>query len=63
LLPFLGIVLNGTSSILYGTLPELARKGELGRAFALFSIGNFPSSSDNRRRRGIVVSDLRRRNA
>ena len=39
LLPFLGIVLNGTSSVLYGTVPELARKGELGRAFALFYTG------------------------
>ena len=35
-LPFLGIVLNGTSSVLYGTVPELARGGEVGRAFALF---------------------------
>jgi len=35
-LPLLGIVLNGTSSVLYGTVPELARKGEVGRAFALF---------------------------
>jgi MFS transporter, FSR family, fosmidomycin resistance protein len=39
LLPLLGVVLNGTSSILYGTVPELARKGELGRAFALFYTG------------------------
>ena len=39
LLPFLGIVLNGTSSVLYGTVPELAGKGELGRAFALFYTG------------------------
>jgi len=38
-LPLLGIVLNGTSSILYGTVPELARKGELSRAFALFYTG------------------------
>jgi MFS family permease len=36
LLPLLGIVLNGTSSVLYGTVPELARKGDVGRAFALF---------------------------
>jgi MFS family permease len=36
LLPFLGIVLNGTSSILYGTVPELAKDGEVGKAFALF---------------------------
>jgi MFS family permease len=39
LLPILGIVLNGTSSVLYGTVPELARKGELSRAFALFYTG------------------------
>ena len=36
LLPLLGIVLNGTSSVLYGTVPELAPAGEAGRAFALF---------------------------
>jgi MFS family permease len=35
LLPLLGIVLNGTSSVLYGTVPELAR-GDTGQAFALF---------------------------
>jgi MFS family permease len=39
LLPVLGVVLNGTSSILYGTVPELSRKGEAGRAFALFYTG------------------------
>jgi MFS family permease len=38
-LPLLGVVLNGTSSVLYGTVPELARKGEAGRAFALFYTG------------------------
>jgi FSR family fosmidomycin resistance protein-like MFS transporter len=36
LLPLLGIALNGTSSVLYGTVPELAPKGDTGRAFALF---------------------------
>lgn len=35
-LPPLGIVLNGTSSVLYGTVPELAPRGDAGRAFALF---------------------------
>jgi MFS transporter, FSR family, fosmidomycin resistance protein len=39
ILPILGVVLNGTSSVLYGTVPELARKGEVGRAFALFYTG------------------------
>jgi MFS family permease len=35
-LPLLGIVLNGTSSVLYGTVPDLAPDGNAGRAFALF---------------------------
>jgi predicted MFS family arabinose efflux permease len=38
-LPFLGMVLNGTSSVLYGTVPELAPEGNTGRAFALFYTG------------------------
>jgi MFS family permease len=38
-LPVLGIVLNGTSSVLYGTVPDLAPKGDTGRAFALFYTG------------------------
>ena len=36
LLPPLGIVLNGTSSLLYATVPELAPRGDSGRAFAVF---------------------------
>jgi len=39
LLPLLGVVLNGTSSVLYGTVPELAPAGDTGRAFALFYTG------------------------
>ncbi|WP_395494603.1 MFS transporter [Acetobacter sp. KSO5] len=39
LLPLLGIVLNGTSSLLYGTVPELAPGGDTGRAFAVFYTG------------------------
>jgi FSR family fosmidomycin resistance protein-like MFS transporter len=35
-LPILGIFLNGTSSVLYGTVPELAPGGDTGRAFAIF---------------------------
>ena len=35
-LPLLGIVLNGTSSVLYGTVPELAPRGDAARAFAHF---------------------------
>lgn len=36
LMPVLGIALNGTSSVLYGTVPELAIKGREARAFGLF---------------------------
>jgi MFS family permease len=35
ILRLLGIVLNGTSSVLYGTVPELS-DGDTGRAFAVF---------------------------
>jgi MFS family permease len=35
LLPLLGTVLNGTSSVLYGTVPELS-DGDTSRAFAIF---------------------------
>jgi MFS family permease len=36
ILPILGTVLNGTSSVLYGTVPELAPDGNTGKAFAIF---------------------------
>ncbi len=39
LLPVLGVILDGASSVLYATVPELARKGEVSRAFALFYTG------------------------
>lgn len=39
LLPVLGVALNGTSSVLYGTVPELAPAGRAERAFALFYTG------------------------
>jgi FSR family fosmidomycin resistance protein-like MFS transporter len=39
LLPLLGIMLNGTSSVLYGTVPELAPADATERAFALFYTG------------------------
>lgn len=35
-LPLLGLMLNGTSSVLYGTVPELAPGGRIERAFAIF---------------------------
>jgi FSR family fosmidomycin resistance protein-like MFS transporter len=36
LLQVLGLMLNGTSSVLYGTVPEIAPEGQIERAFALF---------------------------
>ena len=38
-LPLLGIVLKGTSSILYGTVPSLAPHGNISRGFAVFYTG------------------------
>ena len=35
----LGAMLNGTSSVLYGTVPELAKPGKTEHAFALFYTG------------------------
>jgi MFS transporter, FSR family, fosmidomycin resistance protein len=44
-LPLLGVMLNGTSSVLYGTVPELARAGRTEQAFALFYTGTIGSSA------------------
>lgn len=45
LLPILGVMLNGTSSVLYGTVPELVSAGRIERAFALFYTGILGSSA------------------
>jgi len=45
LLPFLGVMLNGTSSVLYGTVPELVPAERIERAFALFYTGTLGSSA------------------
>ena len=39
LLPIVGLMLNGTSSVLYGTVPELAPAGRTEQAFAVFYTG------------------------
>ena len=44
-LPLLGVMLNGTSSVLYGTVPELAPAGRVERAFALFYTGTIGSGA------------------
>ena len=45
LLPLLGVMLNGTSSVLYGTVPELAPPHRAERAFALFYTGTIGSGA------------------
>ncbi len=45
LLPLLGVMLGGTSSVLYGTVPELVGAGKVERAFALFYSGTLGSSA------------------
>ena len=39
MLPLLGLVMNGTSSVLYGAVPDLAGAGKREQAFALFYTG------------------------
>jgi len=45
LLPLLGVMLNGTSSVLYGTVPELVKQSRIERAFAIFYTGVLGSSA------------------
>jgi MFS transporter, FSR family, fosmidomycin resistance protein len=45
LLPMLGVMLNGTSSVLYGTVPELVAPKRIERAFAVFYTGVLGSSA------------------
>jgi FSR family fosmidomycin resistance protein-like MFS transporter len=45
LLPVLGVMLNGTSSVLYGTVPDLAAPDRTERAFALFYTGTIGSGA------------------
>jgi MFS transporter, FSR family, fosmidomycin resistance protein len=44
-LPLLGVMLNGTSSVLYGTVPELTAPGRAERAFAVFYTGTIGSGA------------------
>jgi FSR family fosmidomycin resistance protein-like MFS transporter len=44
-LPVLGIMLNGTSSVLYGTVPELTAADQAERFFAVFYTGTIGSGA------------------
>ena len=43
LLPVIGIALNGTSSVLYGSVPELVEPARRARAFSIFYTGTIGS--------------------
>jgi MFS family permease len=45
LCPFLGVALNGTSSVLYGSVPELVDDGGRNAAFAFFYTGTIGSGA------------------
>ncbi len=45
LLPLLGVMLNGTSSVLYGTVPELVTQDRTEHAFAQFYTGTIGSGA------------------
>ncbi|MPV55025.1 MFS transporter [Burkholderia sp. HI2761] len=44
-LPILGMMLNGTSSVLYGTVPEMSAPERTERAFAIFYTGTIASGA------------------
>jgi len=44
LLPLLGLVMSGTSSVLYGTVPELVPPEQRARAFGVFYTGSIASA-------------------
>jgi MFS family permease len=45
LLPVIGIMLNGTSSVLYGSVPELVEPAKRTRAFGIFYTGTIGSGA------------------
>ena len=45
MLPLIGIVLNGTSSVLYGSVPDLAAPDKHARAFGIFYTGTIGSGA------------------
>lgn len=63
LLPLLGLMLNGTSSVLYGTVPELAPHDGVERAFALFYTGTIGSGAVAPVLYGVLGDHLGVRNA
>jgi MFS transporter, FSR family, fosmidomycin resistance protein len=45
LLPFIGVALNGTSSVLYGSVPDLVTPERRARAFSIFYTGTIGSGA------------------
>ena len=45
LLPVIGVALNGTSSVLYGSVPDLVDAGKRSRAFGIYYTGTIGSGA------------------
>ena len=45
LLPIIGVALNGTSSVVYGSVPELVEPAKRSRAFSIFYTGTIGSGA------------------
>ena len=58
LLPIIGTVLNGTSSVLYGSVPELVTPARRARAFGIFYTGTIGAGATARFLYGVVADAL-----
>jgi len=58
LLPMIGIALNGTSSVLYGSVPDLVAPERRARAFSIFYTGTIGSGAVARALYGVVGDAL-----
>jgi MFS family permease len=58
LLPVIGIMLNGTSSVLYGSVPELVEPAKRARAFGIFYTGTIGSGAVSPALYGLVGDGL-----
>lgn len=57
-LPVIGIMLNGTSSVLYGSVPELVEPAKRARAFGIFYTGTIGSGAISPALYGLVGDSL-----
>jgi predicted MFS family arabinose efflux permease len=58
LLPAIGVALNGTSSVVYGSVPDLVQPQNRARAFSLFYTGTIGSGAVSPALYGLVGDAL-----